>query len=135
MRVRDDNQDDGAEVQMAPLIDCVFLLLIFFLVAATLKKAHKELEIQLPHAAAAIKTKSEPDTLIIEVAKDGTIYMDAQSMTKRLLHKRLRESAAEAPDRRVRVDADRQTAFQHIVYIMDLLQFEGLNNVGVRTRD
>lgn len=135
MRVKTAEQEEGAEVQMAPLIDCVFLLLIFFLVAATLKKAHKELELELPHSAAAIKTKSEAETLIIEITKDGQAYMDAEPMSKRLLHKRIREAAAEAPNRRVRIDADRATAFQYIVNMLDLLQFEGLNNVGVRTRD
>ena len=42
MRVRLDDEDD-VQVQMAPLIDCVFLLLSFFLVATTLKKIEKEL--------------------------------------------------------------------------------------------
>ena len=40
--------DEGIEVQMAPLIDCVFLLLIFFLVATTLKKINNELPLVLP---------------------------------------------------------------------------------------
>lgn len=135
MRITTTDQDEGTEVQMAPLIDCVFLLLIFFLVAATLKRAHKELELELPHSSAAIKTKSEADTLIMEVTRDGTVHIDAQPMTQRLLHKRIRQAATEAPNRRVRIDADRATAFQHIVHLLDLLQFEGLNNVGVRSRD
>jgi len=135
MRVRLEGDREDAEVQMAPLIDCVFLLLIFFLVAASLKKAHKELDIQLPHSAAAIETKSPHDTLIIEVTRDGTVYLEAEPVTTQLLHKRLRTAAAESPDRRVRIDADRRTAFQFIVQILDLCQFEGLNNVGVRSRD
>jgi biopolymer transport protein ExbD len=135
MKVRKGGSEDNAEVLMAPLIDCVFLLLIFFLVSGTLKKAHKELEIELPHSAAAIKTKSEFDTLIVEITKDGTVYIDSQPMSKQLLHKKIREAAAEAPDRRVRIDADRATAFQYVVHTLDLLQFEGLNNIGVRARD
>jgi biopolymer transport protein ExbD len=120
---------------MAPLIDCVFLLLIFFLVGATLKKAHKELEVELPASSAAIKTKSEADTLIIEVTRDGTVHMESEPMSQRLLLKRIREAAEAVPGRRVRIDADRATAFLHICHLLDLLQFEGLNNVGVRTRD
>ena len=53
MRSRVSDYEGEVDVQMTPLIDCVFLLLVFFLVAATLKKPHKELEIQLPHSAAA----------------------------------------------------------------------------------
>ena len=134
MKVDMDEQEEVG-VQMAPLIDCVFLLLIFFLVAATLKKAHKEVEIDLPHSAAAEQTKSKYDTLIVEVTRDGTVHLESEPVTQRLLHKRLREAAAQNPNRRVRIDADRATPFQYIVQVLDLCQFENLNNVGVRTRD
>jgi biopolymer transport protein ExbD len=135
MRVKQMEEGTGDDVQMAPLIDCVFLLLIFFLVGATLKKSHREMELELPVSAAATKTKSETDTLIIEVARDGTVYLESEPLSKHLLLKRVREAAREAPNRRVRVDADRAAAFMHVCHLLDLLQFEGLNNVGVRTRD
>ncbi len=135
MRITRADTSEEAGVQMAPLIDCVFLLLIFFLVAATLKKAHKELDLELPHSAAAIETKSKYDTLILEVAKDGTVYLESEPVSARFLHKKLRESATKNPNRRVRIDADRRTAAQHLVQLLDLCQFEGLNNVGLRTRD
>lgn len=135
MQVRlEQDEGEGTGIQMAPLIDCVFLLLIFFLVAATLQKPHLEQPIRLAHAAATKKKIVEPTTLIIELAHDGNIYIDGQQMTKRLLRKRLRQAKEEAPDRRVRIDSDRQTAFQHIVYLVDVLQFEGLNHVGFRVR-
>lgn len=134
MRVRVQEEEEVG-VQMGPLIDCMFLLLIFFLVSATLKKAHKELAIDLPHSAAATEAKSKYDTVIIEVASDGTVHLEGQPVTQRLLHKRLRELATENPNRQVRIDADRRTVFQHIVHILDLCQFEGLNRVGVRARD
>ena len=59
-------EDDlPVEVQMAPLIDCVFLLLIFFLVATTLRKIIKELPVELPDSAAAIEVRQEDDLLVI----------------------------------------------------------------------
>jgi biopolymer transport protein ExbD len=139
MRLRYEEEEEPA-VQMAPLIDCVFLLLIFFLVSATLKKAHKEIAIDLPHSAAATEAKSKYDTVIIEVACDAKgekveVFLEGQQVTQRLLHKRLRELATENPNRQVRIDADRRTVFQHIVHILDLCQFEGLNRIGVRARD
>jgi biopolymer transport protein ExbD len=56
-------------------------------------------------------------------------------MTTRLLHRRLREAVVEAPNRRVRVDADRSTAYAYISPLIDLLQFMGMNNIGLRIRD
>jgi len=135
MKSKMTGQEEEISVQMAPLIDCVFLLLVFFLVAATLKKPHKELELHLPHSAAAALVASRYDTLIIEMTKDGGIYVDSRPMTKQLLNEMLHAVVAETPNRRVRIDADRRAPVQFLVRLLDHLQFVGLNNVGVRTRD
>jgi biopolymer transport protein ExbD len=132
-------QDEDVQHQnplpIVPLIDCFVLILVFFLATASVTKPHKELQIMLPNSAAAVKTVSKADTLVIEITKDGVIYLESEPVSKTLLHKRLRQAAAEGPDRRVRVEADRQTAFQHLVYVMDMLQFEGLRNVGFKSRE
>ena len=135
MRSRSRDEGEEVDVQMTPLIDCVFILLIFFLLAATLKKPHKELELQLPHSAAASLVATSYDTVIIEMDKDGGIYIDREPMTKQLLNEKLHLIAAEKPDTRVRVDADRRAPVQFLVRLLDHLQFVGLNNVGVRTKD
>jgi biopolymer transport protein ExbD len=134
MHVRIEEDDGAAEVQMAPLIDCVFLLLIFFLVATTLKKIEKELPLQLPDSAAAVKRRVEENLLIIGVDESGKLYLGAEAVSLDMLHRRLREAAARNPSQRVRVDGDRMTRFQDVVHILDLCQFEGLRNVGIHTR-
>jgi biopolymer transport protein ExbD len=135
MKSRTSDATDEVDVQMTPLIDCVFLLLVFFLIAATLKKPHKELDLQLPHSAAAAMTASRYETLIIELDREGGIYIDHEPMTKQILNERLHLIAAETPDRRVRVDADRRAPVQHLIRLLDHLQFVGLNNVGIRGKD
>ena len=135
MRVRRKHDDEGDIVQMGPLIDCVFLLLIFFMVTTTLSKLHRELGLELSNSSASSETKSKPSTLVIELTKEGSIFLEGEQMNKTLLHQRLRAAKESVPDRRVRIDADRRTAAQHIVYVVDLLQFEGLKNVGIRTKD
>lgn len=135
MKARSSESGDEMGVQMAPLIDCVFLLLIYFLCTAHVTKPHRDLEINLPEASVAEQTKSSYDTVIIEVTKDGRIYMDAQEMTTRLLHQKLQQKVAEKPDRRVRLDVDRSCSFYYLNPLIDLLQFVGLNNVGLRATD
>lgn len=116
---------------MAPLIDCVFLLLIFFLVAATLKKLDKELDVQLPQAAATIEVQAPERQLVIGVDEIGNTYINAELVTNTALHETLRTRAAEDPGQRVRLDIDRRTPFQYVVRVFDLCQLEGLTNVGV----
>ena len=135
MRARAGEAEEEVDVQMTPLIDCVFLLLVFFLVAATLKKPHKELEIHLSHSAAAKVVASRYDTLVIEMTKEGDIYIESEPMTKQLLNERLHAVAADTPNRRIRIDADRRAPVQYLARLLDHLQFVNLNNVGVRSRD
>lgn len=131
MRMDDQQADEGVEVQMAPLIDCVFLLLIFFLVASTLKKLDKELDVQLPQAAATIKAPAPEKLLTIGVDVLGNTYINAEQVSTTALRATVRGRAATDPTQRVRLDIDRRTPFQYVVRVFDLCQLEGLTNVGI----
>jgi biopolymer transport protein ExbD len=134
IRLSTEETEGDAEVQMAPLIDCVFLLLIFFLVTYALREIHKELPVDLPDAGAAKDGKAVANTIIISVTKDGTIHLGGLPVSTRTLLSKLREHRKK-PDAQVRVDGDRAAAFQHIAYVLDLCQFEGLKKVGIRTKN
>ncbi len=141
MKLSSTDVEEEATIQMAPLIDCVFILLIFFLVTSMLQKPHRDLGIILPHAPSAEEATAQYDTLIIEVTAgkpphgDPLIVLDGEEMTQSLLHRRLRRLVLRDPNRKVRLDADRDVEVRHVSRILDLLQFEGLTDVGVRTRD
>jgi len=133
MRVRLED-DEQVEVQMAPLIDCVFLLLIFFLVATTLKKIDKELPLDLPEAAAAVSKQVVDDMTIITIDRDGNIYLGLEPVGQGFLAGKLRELAAQDPNRRIRIDADRNAPIWAAVQILDICNFENLRNVGIKTK-
>ena len=133
MRIRRRAEDDP-QLQMAPLIDCVFLLLIFFLLATTLKKIEKELPLELPHSAAAIDVAEEPDLLIISVDRAGRKYIGSEPLGTRALHAYIKNAAREDPHQRVRVDADELARYRDVLEVIELCQFEGLRNVGLHTR-
>lgn len=128
------SSDDVVEVQMAPLIDIVFLLLIFFLVATTMKKIEKELPLELPESGAAIEQAQEEDLIILGVDKEGQKYFGAEPIANEALHAKLREAAAINPRQRVRIDADRATRYEHVIELIELTEFEGLRNVGLHTK-
>ena len=125
-------EDDlPVEVQMAPLIDCVFLLLIFFLVATTLRKIVKEVQVELPDSAAAVEVRQEDDLLVIGVNRQGELFVNAEPVSTEMLHERLQEAARRTPPPRIRIDGDRETTLQQLVQVLDLCQFERLNRVGI----
>ncbi|NLF38694.1 biopolymer transporter ExbD [bacterium] len=125
--------DEGLEVQMAPLIDCVFLLLIFFLVATTLKKINEELPLVLPESKAAIQVQEPDQFIVIAIDENQNIYVDGTPVSIGLLQNDLRARSQATPEMKVRLDVDHAVPFQRVMQLLDILQFEGLKNVGINT--
>jgi biopolymer transport protein ExbD len=123
------------EVSMGPLIDCVFLLLIFFLVSTMFKKENRDIDIVPPESESAVKLPPDDRQLVIGVTATGEVYWQGVPVTRTDLHFRLRTQAEEDPERRIRLDADADAPFELVVEMLDLCQFRGLPNVGIRTYD
>lgn len=141
MRI-DTGEDEQPEISLVALIDCIFFLLMFFMVATSfkqqdLRRRQKELPIVLPSADFSLEAaQGTPETpLVLAVARDGQVYVDGAVVSAQALHQRLRAEAAARPGRRVRIDGDRRTPYQHIVRVLDLCRFEGLANIALRTLD
>ena len=126
--------DEAIEVQMAPLIDCVFLLLIFFLVATTLKKVDRELPLELPDIAAAIDVQQPDEIRVISVNEAEAIYLDGTPISLSLLQSELRGLARSTPDIKIRLDIDQRAPFRGAMRVMDMLRFENLRNVSITSR-
>ncbi len=120
---------------MSPLIDAVFLLLVFFLVATMLKKEKKDIDIIPPESSSTQRLLPDDDLLVLGVNIDGDFFWEGIPVSLNELHHRLREVSVITPERRIRLDADYQTPFLHVVQILDLAQFNRMNNVGIRTYD
>lgn len=126
--------EESIEVQMAPLIDCVFLLLIFFLVSSTLKKIDRELPLELPDVKAAVDVQQPDVYAVISVDRTGNYYLDGTPITIAALQSDMRSKALEDPDWKIRLDADREVPFERVMQVIDLLRFEGLRNVSVNSK-
>lgn len=64
------------QIQIAPMIDCVFLLLIYFMVSATLEKQEADLSFQLPGTVEQTEPVDMPDEQIIEIRDDGQVIVN-----------------------------------------------------------
>jgi len=126
--------DETIEVAMAPLIDCVFLLLIFFLVATTLKKIDEELPLTLPDAESIIEVKQPEKYIVVSIDRNGDFYFDGTKVSIDVLQREVRNAARPSKDLKVRVDAHRDIEFVKVMQVLDLLRFEQLHNIGINTR-
>lgn len=133
------SEDEPFEIMLIPMIDCMLVIIIFFLVATTLKNKQKELPLNLADAGSALTVVQLPDVLVIGVDKLGKVYLGGDASIEPVdnerLHQQLRQAAQTNPNRKVRIDADRETRFLDVVRVVDLCAFEGLRNVGLHTRD
>ncbi len=120
---------------MGPLIDCVFLLLIFFLVATMYKKKDRDIDIIPPESSSAIKIPPDDDQLVIGINDIGEVFLQGDPISKTSLHAELRDLSQSDPDRQIRLDAHFSAPFENVVEVLDICKFRGLANVGIRTYD
>ena len=145
MRIRK-KDDDDVTLEMSPLIDCVFLLLIFFLVTTMMKKLEKQIPIEVPDPAVTISERMDARRVILAIGKDGRYY----SAERRLQDGRpdfrsvpdvdkfvedLGRMARNDSEINVRLYADPDVEFQTVIEMLDKLQINHLNKVDVRMRD
>lgn len=132
--------DEQPEIGLIALIDCIFFLLMFFMVATSFKqqageKPLKELPVVLPAAQMSLdRARADAPALTIGVDKRGKLYIDGDNVSVEGLHDRLRKEAASNPDRRIRIDGDEMAHYQDIVHVLDLCQFEGFTKISMHTR-
>jgi biopolymer transport protein ExbD len=134
MRINTDDDDD-ISVDMGPLIDCVFLLLIFFLVSTTMKKPEQEIPVELPEPALSSTAMSSANVQNLAVDAEGRFFWGETPIGQQELQERLREFAAADPAARLRIRVDRNASSRHLVQVLDLCAYEGLKNYGLHTQD
>ena len=128
------NENESLEINLAPMIDAVFLLLIFFLVSTMLKKEDKNVEdISLPVSNSSLELAPDESVMMLGVDEDGELYYEGTASSIQILMDRLDEDAREDTKRRIRIDVDEQAPSHRVVELLDHLQFIGFRNVGVRT--
>lgn len=133
--------EEQPEIGLIALIDCIFFLLMFFMVATSFKqqteeKKEKALSVNLPAATASLDmVQAEAAPLVIGVDREGIIYVDGKKISTQALHDQLKQEAAKNTNRRIRIDGDQIVPYEHIVHVLDLCQFEGFTNIAMRTRN
>jgi biopolymer transport protein ExbD len=116
------------ELNIAPLIDMVFILLIFFLVTTSFVK-ETGVDIARPTALTAVsKTKT---TILIGVTKDNTIHIDRRKVDVRAVRANVERALAENPESSVVIVADKDSLTGLVITVMDACKLAGAPNVAI----
>lgn len=127
-------QPEAASMQMAPMIDIVFLLLIFFIVTWNYTRAETELSVSVPTAQEGAEPNRRPYEIIINLLADGSIRVESVTIDLDQLHDRLEPIARQAPNQPVRIRGDASASFQNLVDVVDICQRAGIWNISFATQ-
>ncbi len=117
-------------IEMLPLIDIVFLLLVFFIYAMLSMAVHRSLPVQLPTSSSAAIDKTAQ--LSVTVRADGSIFVDKESVSLETLDRMLAERAEQFPESGVLLFADRTVSYQLLFSVLDRLQKAGISHVSLQ---
>ena len=118
-------------IDMTPMIDSVFLLLIFFMIASSIIK-DQGIQVTLPHAKSA---ESQPDRdLVISISREGVIYLNEVRVAKKDLYQKLRKLYKEVKRDFLIIRADEVIEYGVLVEVMDIARLAGIYNVSLSTK-
>ena len=117
-----------ADINMAPLIDLVFLLLIFFMVTTSFVK---ETGIDVHRPMASTATLKEKGSILIGVSADGRIFLEKKQIDIRSVRAHVERCVAENPEGAVVIVADKTSHTGVVVKVMDQCRLAGARNVSI----
>lgn len=133
MNFRGSIQNSAPGFQIAPMVDIVFLLLIFFLVTWNFSRNETELDVKVPKAREGKETRRAVGEVILNVKADGSVVMNRRTMNAEALGEALKKIAALYPDQAVILRGDETTDYRHVVEVLDICRQANIWNVAFAT--
>ena len=133
MNFRKQAVPEPAGFQIAPMVDIVFLLLIFFLVTWNFARYETELDVKVPTAKEGKESRRSVGEVIINVKSDGSIVMNRKTVTAEELGGTLRKISELYPDQAVVLRGDQSADYRHIVAVLDICRAANIWNVAFAT--
>lgn len=123
-------QEEPDTIQMAPLIDIVFLTLVFFMTTAVYSTLESEIDIQLPTASAATQSERTQGEIYINLRENGEIVVNNKLMDLEELGQVLKRVAEYFPGGAVIIRGDNQAMLGRAIGILDLCKDADIQNVS-----
>jgi len=127
-----DAEEMDDRTDLVPLIDCVFLVLLFYVVAATFSE-ESIFPVQLPRTASETATTVAPasETLTVWVAADGAFAVEKERVAPLELGRVLREKVTAAKPRTLIIRGDRRAPYERVATALELAQSLGIEDISL----
>ena len=129
--------DEQPSLNLTPMIDIVFLLIIFFMVGTRfteLNEAEKNLPLKVPTVASAKALTEAPRKNVINIFEDGTITLNDQAVEIEKLRADLKEAKAQYPKTGVVVRGDAKISLQRVADVLTACRDAGISSMGINVK-
>ncbi len=128
MRRRRSRNGEESEVNMTPMLDVVFIMLIFFIVTASFVK---EAGIDITRPPAATAERKERGNILVAITENDQIWVDRRQVDPRALRANIERLHAENPQGSVVIQADQNSKNGLLVQVMDAARLAGVSSVSI----
>ena len=138
MKFRKDRRREDLHLDLTPMIDVMFNLVLFLLLATTFKKEDDAgqkgpaIQVDLPKSSSG-NVVAETKDLNVWVAADGTVFLDEAPVTTEDLRRSFKRAARQDPSTLVVIKADQDVTHGAVVGVMDLARNQGLSRLAIAT--
>ncbi len=122
------SENDEADIDITPMLDVVFIMLIFFIVTATFVK-ESGIDVNRPDAATAVK--KEKANILIAINEKNEIWIDRRMVDIRSVRPNIERLHAENPQGSVVIQADKKSYTETLIQVMDAARSAGVYNVAI----
>ena len=125
-------QEEAEEINMTPMLDVVFILLIFFIVTASFVK-EAGIEVNRPEAATAVK--KERANILVAINDKGDIWINKRRVDVRAVQANIERLKAENPQGTVVIQADKKATTDVLIKVMDSARAAGVYDVSIAAQE
>ncbi len=124
------NEDQQADIDMTPMLDIVFIMLIFFIVTTSFVK-ESGIDVNRPTAQTA--TRKEQGNIIVAIRSNGEVWIDKRQIDIRAVRANVARLHAENPLGSVVITADKDAKIDMLTKVMDQIRMAGITNAAIAT--
>jgi biopolymer transport protein ExbD len=121
-------------VNLTPMIDVVFLLVIFFMVGANFGQGEQRIQGNVPGVGELRSMTRQPDERLVEVSGDGRVMLDSQPISLDQLAMQIRYAYHQYPQIRVAVRGDGDASFQQVAEVLQVIRSTGVQQMGIAAK-
>ncbi len=126
-----EHADEMPTLNLTPMIDVLFLLIIFFVVGTKFIEAERQIELKLPQVAPNQALSAAPEKKVVNVYRDGQITLDSQAVSLEELKTKLSAAHGQYRALGVLVRGDGATAFERVANVLSVCKQAGISDLAI----